>query len=321
MSKKQDIERLSPEEVVKEPGEEMAKMMAESAKGHETLAESLLEALFSPMRMVALLKKLADKMRAGDVLGEKREQPSFDYDSMYKVVFTIDPRNLELESEKYDFDSFLHQILNDREKLLLLVPPNAVDSVLETTALIVGSEEYTRKMRILAVKYWSFRDEQEQRSTFYKQATICEGCLKSLARFQGKLKRSPDLLYNYQLREGVSLSEKFGPELEKIGAALEEMKNEVTQYHQMQQEGTKNKMPSSVNNAPYYYQPPHQVFELMFGIWEIIRPHECPKMHVHHIARAIERWRLCKSSAKWASSTHPNEDWEKSVYQAVMGWR
>jgi len=102
---------------------------------------------------------------------------------------------------------------------------------------------------------------------------------------------------------------------------LEELKSEVTRYHQMQQEANDKSFPKSVNYAPYIYQPQNQFFDLMFGIWEIIRPYECPTSHVHHIARAVERWRLGKTPDKWASRTNLSESWKMDEFKAAVGWR
>jgi len=301
----------------------------EEAKEKAKLLEASLEEKVGPSKWLASLVKAAHRLKEV-LLGDKREPPSFDYHSRYMVVFT-EPCNLKLESEKYGFDSFLHQILNDGEKLALVVPPNAVASVLETTARIVGSEADTQNMRIVAVNYWRsfYEKEQVSRPTFKRQAKICEDCLKSLAKFQDDLKTSPDLLYNYQLRKGTSLSEKFGPELEKIRMGLEELKSEVTRYHQMQQEANDKSFPKSVNLAPYIYQPQNQFFDLMFGIWEIIRPYECHTSHVHHLARATERWRLYKKPDDWILDTNQSKPWEKNPekewrfddFKAAVGWR
>jgi len=118
MSKKQDTGQPSAKEPAKKKAGLVKTPAEEEAKEKAKLLEASLEKKVGLGKWLASVVTVAHRLKEV-LLGDKREQPSFDYPSRYMVVFT-EPDKLELKSEKYGFDSFLHQILNDREKLALV---------------------------------------------------------------------------------------------------------------------------------------------------------------------------------------------------------
>ncbi|MDR2561733.1 MAG: hypothetical protein LBC63_08185 [Holophagales bacterium] len=258
----------------------------------------------------------------------------FDWASRYDAVFTDEPN--EFVSKKYDFDSFL-KILSNQKELALILPKNAIASVLKTTKQIIEDECKTYELQTVATNYWNSFDEKEQTSapTFKEQIEFCDACLKNLAKFQDSLNVFPDLLVKNYPWKRTTLLEMAGPHLEEIKVTLEMLMQKAISYRNMQKEASANHLPKSINNAPYRNQPRNRYFDLMFGIWNILHlefqeedspPYTIPKKHAHHIARVIELWRLGRTSDirtldKSLNEDWPHEDWKYEEFKAAVGWR
>ena len=275
------------------------------------------------------------------------------FDMLSRSLGFLDWKPSKADLKGFDFDALL-QILTDKDVLKLVLPPRSLSGILETVQKIIDdskkpqqSESDTRikidrveRLRFVVERYWYLRTDNSKPQgegesarvlPFINQIRLCEKYLTETNAFQGLLRNLSEGI-SWQLRECTDIrsqSDKDGnsgipevviQELEYLKLALEAIKTRATEIQERRERVAKDKLPKSINDAPYYYQMPNKAFELMQGIWKlVIEPLGCPGKHVHYLSWVIEKWAEGTIRHKDKNIKMFKNDWYFKEYQIVVG--